>query len=253
MNTMKKRREKIVELINEEGTVSLKKLKESFAQVSEMTLRRDLEYLDQKKEIIRVHGGAKSVEILFGTDDLYMRRSTRNLEEKKEIAQKAIVLLNDNMALFLDSGTTLTEVAKIFPDNHYMIFTNSLTVIAELAKLKKPKINMIGGTLNPFSLSLDGVRSIAELENINFQTAFIGVSGYIQSRGFTTGSQEDAELKRRVINKSEKVVLLMDSQKVGITSNFTFAKVDEIDVIITDESLDEESRKEFESKNILIL
>ena len=113
---MEQRREKIVSLINREGSVSFTKLKENFHQVSEMTLRRDLEYLDRSKRIIRTHGGARSVEVLIGTDDLYLKRTTRNADEKKIIAEKAVSLVQENTTIFLDSGSTCTEFARHMPD-----------------------------------------------------------------------------------------------------------------------------------------
>ena len=124
---MEQRREKIVSLINREGSVSFTKLKENFHQVSEMTLRRDLEYLDRNKRIIRTHGGARSVEVLIGTDDLYLKRTTRNADEKKIIAEKAVSLVQENTTIFLDSGSTCTEFARHMPDGPYMIFTTSLS------------------------------------------------------------------------------------------------------------------------------
>lgn len=253
MQSMEERRNKIVEIVNQEGSVGLKKLKKAFSNVSEMTLRRDLEYLDQQKKIIRVHGGAKSVEVLIGTDDLFMRRSTRNLEAKKIIAQKAVDLLNQNTSIFLDSGTTTTELARIFPDDSFLIHTNSVSCVFELAKLRKAQVNMIGGRLNPFSLCLDGVRSMVDLSDINFQIAFLGVTGYIGSWGFTCGSEDEAELKKMVVRRSEKVVLLMDHHKVGVSSTYTFVRPEEVDVIISDSGLDEKSKKEFERKNIIVL
>lgn len=253
MQSMDARRNKIVDIVNQEGSVGLKKLRDLFGNVSEMTLRRDLEYLDQQKRIIRVHGGAKSVEVLIGTDDLFFKRSTRNEEEKKEIAKKAVEILNQNTSVFLDSGTTTTELARIFPDDSFLIYTNSVSCALELAKLRKAQVNMIGGRLNPFSLCLDGVRSLIDLEDINFQMAFLGVTGYITGRGFTCGSEEEAELKKLVVRKSEKIVLLMDHHKVGVTSTFTFAKPEEVNMVISDKLLDEKTKKEFERKNIIVL
>ena len=188
---MEQRREKIVSLINREGSVSFTKLKENFHQVSEMTLRRDLEYLDRNKRIIRTHGGARSVEVLIGTDDLYLKRTTRNADEKKIIAEKAVSLVQENTTIFLDSGSTCTEFARHMPDGPYMIFTTSLSGALELARLQQAQVHIIGGHMNASSLSLKGAMTVRDLAMINFHTAFIGVTGYIHSRGFTCGSPEE--------------------------------------------------------------
>jgi len=249
---MKQRQQAMIDMINKKGSVSFSSLKEAFPHVSEMTLRRDLEYLDRIKQIIRVHGGAKSVEIVIGTDDLFFKRSTRNAEVKKLIAQKAAELVSENTSIFIDSGSTTTEFAKIFPDGRYLVFTSGISCALELAQLTETQAYMVGGRINPYSLSVNGSRSLTNLDNISFQTAFLGVTGYIHGRGFTCGSEEDCELKRAVIRKSEKVVILMDAQKVGITSTFTFANLEDVDVVVSDSALSEKARQEFEKYNILI-
>lgn len=250
---MEKRREQMVALINREGSVSFNKLKEAFHAVSEMTLRRDLEYLDRNKRIIRTHGGARSVDVLVGTDDLYLKRTTRNAAEKKQISEKAAQLLQDNTALFLDSGSTCTEFARMMPDGPFMIFTCSLSCALEMARLQQSQVHVVGGVLNASSLCMNGVSTLQMLDNINFHTVFLGVTGYISSRGFTCGSVEECELKRQVIRRAEKVVVLMDSQKVGITSTFTFAMPEDVDVVVSDGMLPDKTRREFERCNTIVL
>ncbi len=248
---MEQRREKIVSLINREGSVSFTKLKENFHQVSEMTLRRDLEYLDRNKRIIRTHGGARSVEVLIGTDDLYLKRTTRNADEKKIIAEKAVSLVQENTTIFLDSGSTCTEFARHMPDGPYMIFTTSLS--GALERLQQAQVHIIGGHMNASSLSLKGAMTVRDLAMINFHTAFIGVTGYIHSRGFTCGSPEECELKRTVIEHSEKAVMLMDSQKIGVTSMCTFARAEDVSAVVSDGGLDEKTLREFERAGAEVL
>ena len=243
----------MIEMINRDGSVSFTSLKEAFPDVSEMTLRRDLEYLDRIKQIIRIHGGAKSVSVVIGTDDLFFKRAKRNAEAKKLIAQNALELISENTSVYIDSGSTTTELAKIFPDGKYLIFTSGISCAQELTRLSEAHVYIIGGRLNPSSLSISGSRSLTSMENINFQIAFLGVTGYISGRGFSCGSEEECELKRAVIRKADKVVLLMDSQKVGITCTFTFADLEDIDVIVSDPGLNEKTSREFEKANILIL
>ena len=179
----KTRQNKLIELINTLGSVSFSTLKESFPQVSEMTLRRDLESLDSAKQIIRVHGGAKSVDVVIGTDDLYNKRTTRNADAKKLIARKAIQLVNDNSSIFMDSGSSTTEFARVFPDGRFLVFTCGISCALELTRLSETQVYMVGGRINSYSLSVNGSRSLTFLDNISFQTAFLGVTGYIHGRG----------------------------------------------------------------------
>ena len=120
---MKERRNQIVELVNEQGAVSFALLKSRFPDVSEMTLRSDLKALDEQRLIVRVHGGAKSVERVIGTDDLFHKRAVRNVEGKRLIAAKAAKLVVPNSAIYLDSGSTLTELATVFPEVPCEFFT----------------------------------------------------------------------------------------------------------------------------------
>ena len=119
MDSMEMRRDAIVQLINENGTVSFAQIKKAFPNVSEMTLRTDLKILDEEKKILRVHGGAKSVQVIIGTDDFLNRKSVRNIPEKQEIAKKALALLHPDTTFFLDSGSTATVLARQIPDLYY--------------------------------------------------------------------------------------------------------------------------------------
>lgn len=126
MDSMETRRNAIVDLINENGTVSFSQLKDAFPNVSEMTLRTDLKLLDESKRILRIHGGAKSVQVLIGTDDFLNRKSVRNIPQKQKIAEKALTLLRPDTTVFLDSGSiyhrTGTPVSQsVQPDLHHVI------------------------------------------------------------------------------------------------------------------------------------
>lgn len=234
---MEERRQMIIDLINELGFVSFADLKKHIPNVSDMTLRRDLEYLDHAKQIIRIHGGAKSLDIVIGTEDFYVNRSVRNIELKRQIASKARTLFTPGSVIFIDSGSTTTEFCRVIPDEKCTIFTNSISCAFELARLSQVKVYILGGILNSPSLSMNGSRSLEFLENVNFSTVFFGVTGYSNIRGFTCGEEEEFKLKKSILHKSDKAVMLMDSSKVGIVSTFTFATMKDVDVIVSDGNL----------------
>ena len=145
MDTMEQRRNTIVDLVNQSGNVSFAQLKKKFPQISEMTLRTDLKVLDEAKRIVRVHGGAKSVDVVVGTDDMLSCRQVRNIEAKQMITQKALAFIRKDTTLFLDSGSTTTMLASCIPDQSNLIYTNSLTCAAELGRLAQPSIHLLGG------------------------------------------------------------------------------------------------------------
>ena len=148
---MEERRDAIVELVNARGTVSFRQLKEAFPNVSEMTLRTDLKALDAEGRIVRIHGGARSVEQIIGTDGLLSTRTAKNTDAKNLIARKALSLIRPNTTVFLDSGSTTTSFAAALPDENLLIFTSGLTCAAELARLERPSTYLVGGKLNRYT------------------------------------------------------------------------------------------------------
>ena len=235
---MQERRQKIVEFVNRLGTVSFAQLKAAFPEVSEMTLRTDLKALDEERRLVRVHGGAKSVEVVVGTDDFLLRRELRAAPEKAQIAQKALSLLRPDMTIYLDSGSTTTALAR--PDERYQIFTSSLSCANELLRLTKARVFLPGGFLNRYSQSMCGIQPMQTIGKVNFDLALIGTTSYAEKTGFSCGMEEEAQLKRAVIAQAERSYVLMDAGKVGLTSAFTFAALEDIDGIVSDDALPDE-------------
>jgi DeoR family transcriptional regulator of aga operon len=250
---MNDRRNRMVELINSSGSVSFGSLKTAFPNVSEMTLRNDLKYLDAQHLIVRVHGGAKSVENIIGTDGLLNIRLTRNMEKKKIIAEKAVEYIYPGSAVFLDSGSTLIELAKKYPDQSGIVFTTGLHCAIELGQLEKPKIYLLGGQLNRSSMSISGSMCLKSIEQYNYNIAFMGVTGYMKESGFNCGAAEESELKKNAMARADTVIMLMDSSKVGVLNPFVFASIKDIDVVITDDELDPEIREYFLNNNIKVI
>lgn len=251
---MARRQDEMAELIRQKRSVSFAQLKEYFPDVSEITIRRDLEALDQAKQIVRVHGGARSVDSLFAViDDAFFNRSVLNVEAKKLIAQRTLPLLKENTSIFIDSGSTLTELCKIIPDMNLLIYTSALSCVIELTRLSKPIIYMLGGRLNTNSFCVNGQSSLAMVKDANFNIGLFGATGYIPGKGFTTGLPEEYELKSYIVDRSERVVLLMDSSKYSISSTFFFAKPQDVDIVVSDGNLPREAIEEFEKYDIKVL
>jgi DeoR family transcriptional regulator of aga operon len=250
---MKQRRDHIVELINSKGTVSFSQLKKSFPDVSEVTLRTDLKALDERRLIVRTHGGARSVQFVVGTDDLLLNRNTRNIEEKNVIARKAVELVRPDSTIFLDSGSTTTALARALIDQRMLIFTNSITVAAELARLELGHCIVVGGNLNRYSMSLNGSKTIEDINALSFDLLFLGITAYHSLMGFTCGSTEEAALKRALISHAEKTVALMDSSKVGNRGTFKVCDLGDVDAVVSDDGLAEDFLKSCRDSNVEVL
>ena len=225
MDTMERRRNAIAALINQKGTVSFSTIKEHFPNVSEMTLRTDLKALDEAKQIVRIHGGAKSVQLVINTDDFFNRRAIRNIQEKQGIAQKALRLIQPDTAIFLDSGSTTTELARLFPDQSNLIYTTGLSCATELAGLEKPVIMLPGGRLNRYSISTYGTTAIQELEHV----------------------------KRTAMKQADQVIVLMDSSKVGVKRSYSICSMADVDLVISDGHLPQDVLAECERHRIPVL
>lgn len=253
MDTMEQRRNAIVDFINEKGNITFAQLEKKFPNVSQMTLRTDLKALDEAKKIVRIHGGAKSVEVVLGTDDYIGRRAVRNVEEKESIGEKVLPFIKPNTTIFVDSGSTTTILAKKWPDQPNYIFTSSMTFAMEISRLKQPTVFVLGGELNKYSMSVCGVRGIEAVKEVNFDLAVLGVTSYSSDVGFSCGVLMESYLKRAVLEQSAEKVVLMDSSKVDKKSTFQICQLDEIDTVISDENVSKEFQRDCEKAEVILL
>lgn len=253
MDNMETRRNAIVQLINENGTVHFSQIKEAFPDVSEMTLRTDLKALDEKKRILRIHGGAKSVQTIINSDDFLHQRTGRSIAQKQLIAEKALTLLQTDSTIYLDSGSTVTMLARLIPDQPNLIYTTGLSCATELAKLSKPTVMLPGGKLNRYSQSVFGFSAIRELERVNFDQVFLGVTGYHALSGFSCGIDEEAVLKQTAIRQSAQVIVLMDSSKLETKRSFRICGLSDIDVIVSDGQLPQDFLAECQRCGVTVL
>lgn len=249
------RREQMAKYILSKGEVTIAELEKMFEDVSEMTIRRDLEHLEGRGDIIRVKGGAKSIALLSGAfkEDSYSKRAMLNIQAKMQIADKAAALITDEHSIYLDPGSTVMMLTKKLPDKSLFVVTSGPNVALEVMKNQLCTINLVGGELNRENICVSGPSSIAFVDNINIELAFIVASGFGKKAGFTCGNHNECELKKKVIKKATRTVLLMDSSKVNRNMPFTFAYPEDIDIVVTDDQIDEEIAKFITSKGAKLL
>ena len=248
------RREQILDYINQHHEVSFTSIRELLPEVSEMTIRRDLEYLSQNNKIIRVLGGARSVGSLMRTsEDAYTQRSLVQAEGKAVIAKKALQLIEPDSTIFLGSGTTTYQLAKLIPNGTYYIITTCLNCAIELSALEDVSILMLGGCVNKNSYCVNGSIAAQMVENMRFNTAFLGVSGYFSGKGFATSVAEDYVLRQKIVERSDRTVILMDSSKVAPKGIYTFAPLESVDYVISDGKLPAETVDELTASGICVL
>lgn len=248
------RRENIGKYIREKGAVTVKEVSALFPDVSLMTIHRDLEKLEEEGTIIRTRGGA--ISATPGTSPTEIKLETRmqtNWKEKREMARKALKLIEPGSAVFLDAGTSSMALAQAIPDMDLNIFTTGPGIALELGKLSVPTVHMCGGTLNRFNQAVSGQSTLQMLEQINIATAFLGVSGYTEDNGFTCGKEDEMLVKSLMMKKAGKKVILMDSSKYGRILPYTFGNVEDADCIVSDGKLPANVQERAEQSGTIIL
>ena len=244
----------IAELLDKRGKLSLEQLEEYFPNVSQMTLRRDLFQLEQEGKVIRIRGGAMSVrEVEKTSGSPYTKKTTIHTDEKIVIAQKAAELIDEGASIFIDSGTTALYLVKEMADKPCNIFTNGLAVATELAKKKNVVVNLLGGQLIKENRSTASSFSSLYFTDTNFELAIISAAAFTSENGFSCSSQVEAELLRVICKKAKFLYMMLDSSKIGKIKPYTFARPEDINVLITDDKFPEDLKAQFKEKDIVVI
>ncbi|MBP3590978.1 MAG: DeoR/GlpR transcriptional regulator [Clostridia bacterium] len=245
------RQERIKKYVESKNVATIGELRALFPEVSLMTLHRDLTALEQMGIITKYRGGVRSVHQL---DDIEFNiRMKENTAGKTSMMKKAMKLLHPQSSIFLDTSTSNIILARHLPDMDVNITTISPNIALELCRLKNATVNLCGGTMNPRTLSVSGINTLELLEKINIDLAFIGVSGCSGEVGFTCGTEADMQIKRLVIRKARTSVVLCGADKFKRLMPFTFAKISDVDYVISDEPLPEDFVRSCEENGVKIL
>ena len=248
---MNERQQKIQTIISENGEAKLSELEQAFPDVSTMTLRRDLEKLETLGDVVRTRSGAKSIAYLSRLKEAqYSERENLNIPEKKIIAQKAYKLVEQGSSIFLDAGTTVTELSRLLANDKLFVITTAPNIALECAKNSEITVFMTGGQLSAGNLSLSGINALGFLDQINIDTAFMAASGFTWNSGFTCGNYDECQMKKRVIGKAGRVIMLLDSAKFGKSMPFTIAAPSDIDILVTDARADRETLDEMQKYRV---
>ncbi len=237
------RRKKILHLLHEKGQVFVENLSKEF-NVSEVTIRNDLDRLEKKNMLIRARGGAMSRETSVGIDPRLSDKNKINFQEKAKIGKQAALLVKESDTIIIDSGSTTAEMVRNLPDFHDLtVITNAMNIANQL--MSNQNINMIipGGYLRKNSQSLVGPLAEKSLRNFNVDKAFLGVDGFDTRSGIFTPNIEEAKLNEIMIEISKEVILLVDSSKFKKRSLAFICSINKISKVITDEKIPDDDRK----------
>jgi DeoR/GlpR family transcriptional regulator of sugar metabolism len=233
------RREKILEMIKEDGHAKVLQLSKIF-KVTEVTIRQDLEKLEVDGFVVREHGGAYLKDVGIHAKNILLQNQ-ENLEEKSAIALKAIGFINDGDTIILDSGSTTTEIAKLISGfKNLTVITNSLNIALILGA--DPEINLVvtGGEFKAPTLSLTGQKAADFFSNLHVDKLFLATAGIALKSGLTYPSISDICVKRAMIESANIVYLVADSTKIGKSSFASLGALSLIDYLITDSKINED-------------
>lgn len=228
------RRSEILRKVNKRGFVSIQELALEFG-TSEMTIRRDLNTLEKNGFLERLHGGAVFSQGKVGNESRFEQRQSDNLSNKQAIARYAANLVVEGDCIAIDIGTTAFELAKSLSGfSKLTVVTASIPVINELMSSEEISLICTGGEVSRRDKSLvgnDGVRTINEYV---LDKAFLSVAGISLTHGFTLFSRHDTLVKRALLSRTNKVIILADSTKFGLTRHSFLMDISQADLIITD-------------------
>lgn len=249
---LNQRRLKILNLIREDGHAKVQDLSKIF-KVTDVTIRQDLEELEKMGYIEREHGGAllKDISSFAKTGQLL---NQKNIEEKREIAKKAINFINEGDCIILDSGSTTTEIAKLLVSfKNLTIITNALNIALILGESPNISLIVTGGEFKAPTLSLTGEMAAQPFNNLHANKLFLATAGISAKMQLTYPSLSDLVVKSAMIKSSDEVFLVADSSKIGNTSFASLGSISLIKALITDNKISNEDIKKIEEQNVKII
>lgn len=246
------RRKTILDILDEEGKVKVAELSRLFG-ISEVTIRNDLDMLEEGGLLERIHGGALSTYKSYYNMSLHDRMEA-NQDEKKKIAIEAASMISDGDTVFLGSGTTPIYVAREIKDlKNLIIVTNSLSIAQEVGYSKyKRSIVMLGGNVNTEYQFVSGDDSIRQLKNYIADKLILSSDGVSAEFGVTTYHHLEAEINRMMIARAHKTIVVADYSKIGRSSFAHIEDIDRIDCLISNQNANKDEIEAIREKGVEI-
>jgi DeoR/GlpR family transcriptional regulator of sugar metabolism len=246
------RRARITDLAIQRGSVRVNELSDLF-QVSEVTIRGDLDLLARRGVLLRDHGGA-IVNTRTGLVTAFEQRASLNLEEKRRIGRVAAGMVEPGETIIMDAGTTTMEMARSLPDVAPLtVVTNALNVATQVGALPGVHVILVGGSLSRETISTVGPYAERDLNDLIVHKVFLGAHAVDLEAGVADMSLEIAKVKRAMIGAAQQVILLADSSKWGRTAFAKVVPLTAVHVMVTDSNLPEDARTVIERLGVRLV
>lgn len=222
----------------------------SSINVSEDTIRRDLNELAESGKVIKVHGGALSKSF----NSFYLRSDVYNADSKKIVAEKAAALIHDGMFVLTGGGTTIIEMARVLPENlKATFFTGSIPAAYEYSQHPNIEVIFIGDKIAKKSQIAVGGEAITKIKHIKADLCFLGVNAIDMEHGITDSDWDIVQVKKAMIESSSQTVVMSISEKLHSYQGIRVCSVNEIDVLVTELDPEDQKLDPFRSGGLTIL
>lgn len=238
------RQQAIADLVQDRGRLSVAELATQFGVTTE-TVRRDLSLLERAGLIRRVHGGAIPASSLTSLETAVSDRDVAQAEQKDRVARAALAYLpRDGGSVLIDAGTTTARlVSLVSPESTLTVFTNAVPIASRLAGHKHVELHLLPGRVRRTTQAAVGEETVAALAHLRTDVAFVGTNGLTVAHGLSTPDPSEAAAKRAMVATGRQVVVLVDSSKIGLESTICFARLDQTDVVVTDDGISDLDHK----------
>jgi DeoR/GlpR family transcriptional regulator of sugar metabolism len=241
----------IFDKLKQNGSVKVEEVAEEL-NVSLMTVRRDLDRLQERGLLYRSHGGAVQRE-LYPLEQAYDIKKISNIETKEKIAAKALTLVNDGDTIFLDAGTTTFELSRLLKaKKDITVITNDLKIALELYQ-NNIQTYVVGGKVQQETGSIIGTKAEEFIDSIRVNISFLGTSAVSNEGYLSTPTFEKSVLKRKVVKCASYAVLLADSSKFNKESFVNIVSITDINAVVTDKQFKDQELKQLEENNVNIV
>lgn len=232
------RQREIINRLGKDGSARVTELAKLF-NVTEETIRRDLDRLEAEGKLVRSHGGAVCVQENSNPEIPYPLREISHVEEKISIARKAVERVIEGDTILLDASTSAWQMAQLLPDIRLTVVTNAIKVALALAEHTRTHIIVTGGALLPSSLSFVGPVAESFLSEYRVDKLFLSCKGVDFQRGLSESNELQAIMKKRMIGIADVRYLLVDHSKFQVNALTVFGNLENIDEVITDAGVDD--------------
>lgn len=245
------RKREIQKLLQAQGKVKTLALAELF-EVSEPTIRRDINEMEEQGLLIRTHGGAIALDTAE-KEPSFVEKSDRLQKEKEQIGRIAAAMIHDGDTVVMDTGTTTLMIARHMQAENVTVVTNSLDIAYELENKPNVEILITGGVIRWNTRAMVGPVADSALDRFRVDLAFIGANAVSIENGITTPNVGEADIKRKMIRVARKTFLVLDHTKFDRTTFSRIADLSEISGIITDPGVSNDIVRRYEQADVSII